>query len=58
MEPSETFSVVIIGAGSGGLTAAEFAAKIGARVALVEANKDWMCSEQGPNQSLQNHSHC
>eukprot|EP00054_Salpingoeca_dolichothecata_P016351 m.95724 g.95724 ORF g.95724 m.95724 type:complete len:482 (-) comp21940_c0_seq3:95-1540(-) len=39
MEPSETFSVVIIGAGSGGLTAAEFAAKIGARVALVEANK-------------------
>src|SRR5438034_5039197 len=33
------FELVVIGAGSGGLTAAAFAAKIGARVALVEKNK-------------------
>src|SRR5207237_1268534 len=33
------FELVVIGAGSGGLTAAAFAAKIGARVALVEKNR-------------------
>ncbi|EGD81218.1 hypothetical protein PTSG_11256 [Salpingoeca rosetta] len=38
-EPVEEFSVVIIGAGSGGLTAADFAAHLGAKTALVEANR-------------------
>jgi pyruvate/2-oxoglutarate dehydrogenase complex dihydrolipoamide dehydrogenase (E3) component len=33
------FDLVIIGAGSGGLTAAEFAAQLGAKVALVEKNR-------------------
>ena len=33
------FDCVVIGAGSGGLTAADFAAKLGARVALVEKNR-------------------
>jgi pyruvate/2-oxoglutarate dehydrogenase complex dihydrolipoamide dehydrogenase (E3) component len=33
------FDLVIIGAGSGGLTAAGFAAQIGAKVALVEKNR-------------------
>src|SRR6266478_3949044 len=33
------YDLVIIGAGSGGLTAAAFAAKIGARVALVEKHR-------------------
>ncbi len=33
------FDLVIIGAGSGGLTAAAFAAKIGARVALIEKDR-------------------
>ena len=33
------FDLVIIGAGSGGLTAAGFAAQLGARVALVEKNR-------------------
>ena len=33
------FDLVIIGAGSGGLTAAGFAAQLGAKVALVEKNK-------------------
>src|SRR5215470_15678293 len=33
------YDLVIVGAGSGGLTAAEFAAKLGARVALVEKNR-------------------
>src|SRR5438045_502535 len=33
------FDLVIIGAGSGGLVAAGFAAQIGARVALVEKNR-------------------
>jgi len=33
------FDLIIIGAGSAGLTAAEFAAKLGARVALVERGK-------------------
>src|SRR5438034_10913173 len=33
------FELVVIGAGSGGLTAAAFAAKIGARVALIEKNR-------------------
>src|SRR5579872_193993 len=35
----DDFDLVIIGAGSGGLTAAGFAAQLGARVALVEKNK-------------------
>src|SRR5215831_5409497 len=33
------FDLVIIGAGSGGLTAAGFAAHLGAKVALVEKNR-------------------
>jgi len=33
------FDLVIIGAGSGGLTAASFAAQLGAKVALVEKNR-------------------
>src|SRR5215469_3086056 len=33
------FDLVIIGAGSGGLTAAGFAAQLGAKVALVEKNR-------------------
>src|SRR5437762_6471078 len=33
------FDLVIIGAGSGGLTAAGFAARLGARVALIEKNR-------------------
>ena len=36
---TETFDFVIIGAGSGGLIAADFAAKLGIRVALVEKNQ-------------------
>lgn len=35
----KTFDLVIIGAGSGGLTAAGFAAQLGASVALVEKNR-------------------
>jgi pyruvate/2-oxoglutarate dehydrogenase complex dihydrolipoamide dehydrogenase (E3) component len=34
------YQLIIIGAGSGGLVAAEFAAKLGASVALVEAQED------------------
>jgi pyruvate/2-oxoglutarate dehydrogenase complex dihydrolipoamide dehydrogenase (E3) component len=37
MQPE--FDLVVLGAGSGGLTAARFAADLGARVALVEANR-------------------
>ena len=33
------FDLAIIGAGSGGLTAAGFAGRLGARVALVEKNR-------------------
>jgi pyruvate/2-oxoglutarate dehydrogenase complex dihydrolipoamide dehydrogenase (E3) component len=33
------YDLVIIGAGSGGLTAAGFAARLGARVALIEKNR-------------------
>ena len=33
---NEPFDLIIIGAGSAGITAADFAAKLGARVALVE----------------------
>ena len=33
------YDLIVIGGGSGGLTAAEFAASLGARVALVEANE-------------------
>ncbi len=36
---ADDFDLVIVGAGSGGLTAAGFAAQLGARVALVEKNK-------------------
>lgn len=36
---SDSFDLIIIGAGPGGLTAAEFAAKLGARVALVEKGR-------------------
>lgn len=36
---ADEFDLVIIGAGSGGLTAAGFAAQIGAKVALVEKNR-------------------
>lgn len=36
---TERFDIVIIGAGSGGLTAAGFAAQLGAKVALVEKNR-------------------
>src|SRR5579862_1287645 len=35
----DDFDLVVVGAGSGGLTAAGFAAQLGARVALVEKNK-------------------
>ena len=35
----ETYDLVVIGAGSAGLSAAQFAAQIGARVALVESNR-------------------
>src|SRR6516162_3765924 len=34
-----SYDLVVIGAGSGGLVAARFAAKLGARVALVEKNR-------------------
>ena len=33
------FDLAIIGAGSGGLTAAAFAAQLGARVALIEKDR-------------------
>src|SRR5437588_7119088 len=33
------YDLVIVGAGSGGLTAASFAAQLGAKVAIVEKNK-------------------
>ncbi|MEO7889726.1 MAG: FAD-dependent oxidoreductase, partial [Vicinamibacterales bacterium] len=33
------YDLVVIGAGAGGLTAAKFAAKIGARVALIERDR-------------------
>src|SRR5947209_12606783 len=33
------FDLVIVGAGSGGLTAAGFAARLGARVVLIEKNR-------------------
>ncbi len=35
----ETYDVIIIGAGSGGITAARFAAELGVKAALVEKNK-------------------
>jgi len=37
--PPREFDLVIVGAGSGGLTAAGFAAQLGAKVALVEKNR-------------------
>ena len=36
----DNYGLIVIGAGSGGLVAAEFAAKLGAKVALVEAQKE------------------
>ena len=36
---TEEYDLIIIGAGSGGLSAAAFAAQLGARVALVEKNR-------------------
>lgn len=36
---ANTYDLVIVGAGSAGLTAADFANKLGARVAIVEANR-------------------
>jgi pyruvate/2-oxoglutarate dehydrogenase complex dihydrolipoamide dehydrogenase (E3) component len=36
---NQTYDIAIIGAGSGGLTAASFAARLGARVALIEKNR-------------------
>ena len=36
---SETYDLVIIGAGSAGLVAADFAVKIGVRVALLEKDR-------------------
>ena len=36
---ADEYDLIVIGAGSGGLSAAPFAAKLGARVALVEKNK-------------------
>ena len=35
----KTYDLIVIGAGSAGLSAAQFAAQIGARVALVEKNR-------------------
>src|SRR5207245_11147886 len=37
--PDSNYDLVIIGAGSGGLTAAGFAVQLGARVALVEKSR-------------------
>jgi pyruvate/2-oxoglutarate dehydrogenase complex dihydrolipoamide dehydrogenase (E3) component len=37
--PIEEFDLAIIGAGAGGLTAADFAVKLGAKVALIEKNR-------------------
>ena len=36
---AEVYDLVVIGAGSAGLTAADFAAKFGARVALIEKQR-------------------
>ena len=36
---ADIYDLVVIGAGSGGLTAAEFAAKLGVKVALVEKER-------------------
>src|SRR5215831_167256 len=37
--PASEFDLVIVGAGSGGLTAAGFAARLGVKVALIEKNR-------------------
>src|SRR5579862_8283269 len=37
--PAREFDLVIVGAGSGGLTAAGFAAQLGAKVALIEKSR-------------------
>ncbi|MDQ6740390.1 MAG: FAD-dependent oxidoreductase [Actinomycetota bacterium] len=39
MSDHQAYDLIIIGAGSGGLVAAEFAAQLGARVALVEKER-------------------
>ena len=36
---AEQFDIAVIGAGSAGLTAARFTARLGQRVALIEANR-------------------
>ncbi len=36
----DRYGLIVIGAGSGGLVAAEFATKLGAKVAIIEAQKD------------------
>ena len=36
---ADEYDLIVIGAGSGGLSAAPFAAKLGARVALIEKDK-------------------
>lgn len=35
----DQFDIAVIGAGSAGMTAARFAARLGKRVALIEANR-------------------
>ena len=35
----DMYDLIVIGAGSGGLTAAEFAAQLGAKVVLIEKNR-------------------
>ena len=34
-----SYDLIVIGAGSGGITAAEFGARLGVKVALIEKNK-------------------
>jgi pyruvate/2-oxoglutarate dehydrogenase complex dihydrolipoamide dehydrogenase (E3) component len=55
---NQTYDLVIIGAGSAGLTAARFAVQLGRKAALVEKGHvggrlhlDCLCAQQGPAQS-------
>jgi len=43
------YDLAILGAGSAGLIAADFALQLGARVALIE-HLDGLCAEQVPDQ--------